>query len=377
MIIFVQKLYYRNFRLLNLSNLKDVNLFVLSAVVGIAIISCLLLYSTSGGSMYPWAVKQMIFFIISSVIMMIIIGLQPKFIARFSYFIYIVAIVLLIIVKFAGHSSMGAQRWIDLKIFSLQPSEVVKIAIILILAQYFDKVSAKFNGSIIGIVPPILIVSVPFILVATQPDLATSIIIICLACMMIFASGGSIKNFIAGGIIILCSMPVIWSKMHGYQKKRILNFINPDSDPFGSGYNIIQSKIAIGSGGILGKGFINGWQSQLNFLPENHTDFVFAVAAEEFGLLGCLVILSLYSIIIGYGFLVSFHVKSVFLKMTSFGGSCFFFLHVSINAGMTTGILPAAGVPMPMMSYGGSSLMMSMICVGLIFNAAVYNKSVI
>ena len=194
MIIFVQKLYYRNFRLLNLSNLRDVNLLVLSAVVGIVIISCLLLYSTSGGSMHPWAIKQMIFFIISSVIMMIIIGLQPKFIAKFSYFVYIVAILLLIIVKFAGHSSMGAQRWIDLKVFSLQPSEVVKIAIILILAQYFDKVSAKFNRSIIGITPPIFIVSVPFILVATQPDLATSIIIICLACMMIFASGGSIKQ---------------------------------------------------------------------------------------------------------------------------------------------------------------------------------------
>jgi rod shape determining protein RodA len=374
MIVFVQKFYYQKFRLLNISNLKDINIFVLMSVICLSLVSCFMLYSTSGGSMYPWAIKQIIHFMISFLLMMIIISLQPKFIAKISYFIYIVAIILLIIVKFAGHSSMGAQRWIDLKIFSLQPSEVVKVAIILILAKYFDKVSTKFNGSAIGIIPPIMILFIPFVLVAIQPDLATSIIIICLTSMMIFASGGAIKNFIGGGIAILLSMPIIWSKMHAYQKKRILNFIDPDRDPFGSGYNIIQSKIAIGSGGISGKGFMSGWQSQLNFLPENHTDFIFAAIAEEFGLIGCLIILLLYSAIIGYGFFISINAKNIFLKMTSFGSSCFFFLHISINAGMVIGILPAAGVPMPMISYGGSNLMMSMFCIGLIFNAAVYSQ---
>ncbi len=377
MIIFLQKFYYRNFRLLNISNLKEINLLVLFSVIALSVISCALLYSTAGGSIYPWAIKQFIYFIISFFILLTIVSLQPKFIAKSSYIIYFIAIILLIVVKFFGHSSMGAQRWIDLKIFSLQPSEIVKIAIILILANYFDRVSEKFNSSMVGIIPPLFIISIPFLLIAMQPDLATSIIMICLASMMIFVSGASIKNFILGFVCIIAAMPILWTKMHDYQKKRILNFINPDSDPFGSGYNIIQSKIAIGSGGLLGKGFMSGWQSQLNFLPENHTDFVFAVAAEEFGLVGCLIIISLYLIIIGYGFLVSMQAKSVFLKMTSFGSSCFFFLHLSINGGMTTGILPAAGVPMPMMSYGGSSLMMSMICVGLIFNAAVYSKSII
>ncbi len=374
MIVFVQKFYYRNFKIFNLSNIKDINFFILFIVSLIAIIGCALLYSTAAGSIYPWAIKQFVYFGIGLTICLILVAVNNTFLSKSSYMVYLGAIFLLIIVKFVGHNVMGAQRWIDLKIFHLQPSEVAKVAVILILAKYFEKISFSVNISFWGIIPPLLIILVPFILVALQPDLATALIILCLSVMMIFVSGASIKTFIATALIILISLPTLWVKMHDYQKDRILNFINPDSDPFGRGYNIIQSKIAIGSGGIIGKGFIKGWQSQLNFLPENQTDFIFSVLAEEFGFLGCLVVLLLYGIIISYGILVSLQAENMFSKMISFGASCYFFLHVAINSGMASGILPAAGVPMPMMSYGGSNLIISMVCIGFIFNSAIYGK---
>lgn len=375
MIVFIQKSYNKNFRIFNFSNLREINPSIIACVLMLSVISFTLLYSAAGGSLNPWAIRQFFYLLISIPISIAIISIHPKILSSSAILIYLLSILMLIIVKFAGHNAMGAQRWIDLKIIHIQPSEIAKIAMILILAKYFDRIPFSINSSWYGIFPPIAIFIVPATLVVTQPDLATAITISGITIMMIFASGAAIKNFVIGFGLFLLSTPVIWNKMHEYQKNRIVNFLFPANDPLGSGYNVIQSKIAIGSGGIAGKGFLKGCQSQLNFIPESQTDFIFTILGEEFGLIGSIILIGMYFVLIMYGFYVSINVKSIFLKMTSLGGACFFFVHVAINLGMTMGIMPAAGIPMPLVSYGGTSFVSSIICASLIFNAAVHGLS--
>jgi len=267
---------------------------------------------------------------------------------------------------------MGAKRWIDLGFTRIQPSELTKLAIVVMLAKYFYKIQSTHLNDVPRLLLAILAVIIPDILVIKQPDLGTGIIILIIATVMFFATGVDIKKFIVVGIGTLISLPLLWSLLHDYQRKRMLMFLNPDDDPLGSGYNIIQSKIAIGSGGALGKGLSHGTQSHLRFLPEYQTDFIFATFAEEFGFVGCIALICLYALIIMHCLSIAANAKNQFSKLLVIGITTTFFCHVFINIAMVMGMMPVVGVPLPLLSYGGTMLFSMLIGFALIANVHVH-----
>ena len=291
---------------------------------------------------------------------------------KYAYLFYAGSLILLIAVEVAGTVGMGAQRWIDLKVFHLQPSELMKIALVLSLARYFHRLSLDDVARPTYLVFPILLVAAPVALVMRQPDLGTSLLLLMGSVAMFFLAGVRIWKFVLVGLIGLSAIPVAWSMLHAYQKNRIMTFLSPESDPLGAGYHALQSFIALGSGGISGKGFLKGTQSHLSFLPEMQTDFIFTMYAEEFGLIGGLLLIALYATVIAYTFAIAIRSRNHFGRLVAMGIATMFFLYVFINIAMVTGLTPVVGVPLPLISYGGTAMMTVLIGFGLVMNVYIH-----
>ena len=338
-----------------------------TAVIGFAV-----LYSAANGSIYPWAARQMVRFSAGLAIMFVVALIDTRVWLRYAYLIYLGGLVLLAYVDVFGTVGRGAQRWIDLGAFNLQPSEVMKVALVLALARYFHAIRFEEIGRIRYLVWPLVLVAVPAALVLRQPDLGTAMMLVLAGGAMFFMAGVKLWKFgavLAGGLAMI---PVAWHFLRDYQKQRILTFFNPESDPMGAGYHIIQSKIALGSGGIFGKGFLQGTQSHLNFVPEKQTDFVFTLLAEEFGIVGGLFLLALYLMLLIYGFAIAMRSRNQFGRLLAVGVTVTFFLYVFINIAMVMGMLPVVGVPLPLVSYGGTSMMTLLLGFGLLMGVYIH-----
>ncbi len=349
-----------------------INWGLLLLLTCIACMGFAMLYSAANGHWEPWAAKQVMRFAVSVVIMILVATVDLRFWLRSAYLLYAAAVILLVAVEIRGAVGMGAQRWIDLGIIQLQPSEFMKIALVLALARYFSVLTVEEIGRPVRLIVPAAFVLLPAALVMKQPDLGTA--------MMLVLSGGAIF-FLAGVrwwkfVLVLVgaggAAPVAWRFLRDYQKNRILNFLNPENDPLGAGYHSLQSKIAIGSGGLFGKGFMAGSQAHLSFLPEKQTDFIFTMLAEEFGLVGCIVLLAAYTLVFVYGFAIAFRSRNHFGRLLALGLTINVFLYVFINTGMVMGLLPVVGVPLPLISYGGTAMLTVMFGFGLMMSVYVH-----
>ena len=344
-------------------------------IVILACIGFLSLYSAAGGDINPWASKQILRFVVGLGGMLFVALVDIKYWYRLTYPIYVIGFFLLIVVEVIGHTGMGAQRWINLGFIQLQPSEFMKIAVIMALAKYFHLASSEDIKNIRFLIPAAILILMPVALVLLQPDLGTAIMIVLGGIAMFFLAGAPMWMFLLGGALTLISLPISWKFMHDYQKQRVQTFLNPESDPLGAGYHITQSKIALGSGGIEGKGFLQGTQSRLNFLPEKQTDFIFTLWAEEWGLIGGLFLLAITGIIFFYGFLISMKCRHAYGRLLSMGLTINFSLYVFINIAMVMGLIPVVGAPLPLVSYGGTSMLAVLVGFGLILSCNVHRDS--
>jgi rod shape determining protein RodA len=333
------------------------------------------LYSAANGSWDPWASRHAIRFGFCCAMMIVVALIDIRFWMRQAYVIYAVAFVLVASVEFIGTIGMGAQRWITIGPLSLQPSEIMKIALVLALARFFHGAGEDDTERPIALLMPLAMILAPAVLVLRQPDLGTAMMLILIGAAVLFIAGVSLWMFAVVGAAALGSLPVAWSMLRDYQRQRILTFLDPESDPLGSGYHIIQSKIALGSGGLLGKGFEQGTQSHLNFLPEKQTDFIFTMFAEEFGLLGGVVLIGLYLLIIAWGFAIGLRVRNHFSRVLALGMATTLFLYVFINIAMVMGLLPVVGVPLPLISYGGTAMLAIMFGFGLMLSASIHRDA--
>ena len=345
------------------------------AVLILGIISIFAMYSTDGGSFNYHTKSHIVRFTIFFFLFLIFSLIQIRFWHDFSYVIYILFFLLLLGVKYFGLTSSGSQRWINFYFMNLQPSELMKIGLILFLAKYYHRIQAGDVNRLKYLFLPIIAVMGPVILVVTQPDLGTSILIAVGGAIVAWLAGVRVKFFAYLTILFLSLLPIAISFLKPYQKARILTFLNPDRDPLGAGYQIIQSKIAIGSGGFFGKGFLNGSQSYLDFLPEKHTDFIFTLFSEEFGFFGSLVILLLYVLIVYRLVQIGHTTRSNFGKLYCYGFATAFFTYVAVNMGMVLGLLPIVGAPLPIMSYGGSSMMAIMFGLSIAMSCKIHKDS--
>ena len=355
----------------------ELDYILLISVVILCIISLFVMYSTDGGEILFHTKNHFVKLLVFFPLMIFIAFFNIKFWHNLSYFIYFLVMLLLIWVSFFGIKSSGSQRWMDLYLFVLQPSELMKVALILCLAKYYHRLKIENVNSFTSIIVVFSIIFVPTIFVISQPDLGTSILIVLSGLIILWLGGIKIKYFIYSFIIFLISLPFIISFLKPYQKLRILTFLDPDRDPLGAGYQIIQSKIAIGSGGLDGKGFLKGTQSYLDFLPEKHTDFIFTLFSEEFGFIGSIGLLILYSIIIIRIVRIGSISRSNFAKLFCFGYAFAIFIYITVNLSMVLGLLPIVGSPLPIMSYGGSSILATMIGFGIVMSARVHSKQTI
>lgn len=359
---------------IKLSLIRQINPWVMALLILIASIGFLMLYSAANGSMNPWATKQIIRFSIGFVVMLVVAVIDSRTWMAYAYPLYAISLLLLIGVDIMGFVGKGAIRWIDLYIIQLQPSELMKIALILALARYFHKRKLEEIRHLPTLLFPLGLILIPTILAMRQPDLGTAIILILCGASIFFVAGVQWWKFALVGGGVLATSPVIWTLLHDYQKKRILTFLNPGTGTTNSGYHIAQSKIALGSGGVTGKGFLQGTQSHLNFLPEKQTDFIFTMFNEEFGLIGGIFLLCLYTILLSYGFHVAMASRNSFGCFVAMGITTTVFLYVFINMAMVMGMLPVVGIPLPLISYGGTALLTLLIGQGLIFSVAIHHK---
>ncbi|MFK7840118.1 MAG: rod shape-determining protein RodA [Bdellovibrionales bacterium] len=353
----------------------SLNWVLMLMIIATASVGFACLYSAAGGSMSPWASMQMARFAVGFVGMLIIALIDIRWWYRLSWFFFAAGMVLLIAVEAMGHVGMGAQRWINLGFIRLQPSEIMKIAVVMALARYFHAATLEDMRRIKFLIVPVLIIAAPVCLVLLQPDLGTSLMIIMAGTSMFFMAGASIWIFIAGAVIVCASIPIAWQFLHDYQKARVMTFLDPESDPLGAGYHITQSKIALGSGGLEGKGFLQGTQSNLNFLPEKQTDFIFTLWAEEWGLWGGLGLLTLFWMIFLYGTWIALRARQNYARFLVLGLTVNFSLYVFINIAMVMGLIPVVGAPLPMISYGGTSMLAALASFGLIMSASIHRDS--
>lgn len=338
------------------------------------LIGILALYSAADGNIYPWAITHAIRFSILFFVMIIIALINIKFIFEYAYYFFLISLALLIAVEIMGTFGHGAERWIRIFGVSIQPSEIIKVTIILSLAKFYHTIKYENIGKISYLFIPFFIILLPFFLVLLQPDLGTSVSILLLGIMIMFIAGLRIWKFILGIFLFFISFPFLWNYIKPYQQKRILSFLNPESDPLGQGYQLIQSKIALGSGGFTGKGFLQGSQSYLEYLPEKQTDFIFTLIGEEFGFLGTMFVMILFIILILICFYVSIKSYHIFGRILSLGVASNLFLYVLLNMSMVTGLIPVVGVPLPLLSYGGTAMLSIMISFGLLLNVDInYN----
>jgi rod shape determining protein RodA len=331
-----------------------------------------MLYSAANGSWQPWASKQVARFAFAFIPMLAAALIDIRYWFRFSYWFYALALVLIVAVDLRGVIGMGAQRWIDLGFIQLQPSELMKIALVMALAHYFHCLPSENTGRIIDLVVPAGLIIVPVGLVLKQPDLGTAMMLLASGAIVFFLAG--VRLWIFGAALVAAggAAPLIWSMLRDYQRARLTTFLSPDADPLGAGYHIMQSKIALGSGGLFGKGFMLGTQTHLNFLPERQTDFIFTMIAEEFGLIGGLALLTLYALVLVYGFTIALRSRNQFGRILGLGLAANFFLYVFINTAMVIGLIPVVGVPLPLISYGGSAMVTVMLGFGLLMNVSTH-----
>ena len=357
--------------------IKNLDYILLISVILLSVLSVFVMYSTDGGEILFHTKNHFVKLAVFFPLMIFVAFFNIKFWHNFSYLIYFIVILLLIYVSFFGIKSSGSQRWMDLYLFVLQPSELMKVAIIMCLAKYFHRIKIENVNSFTSITIVLSIIIIPIIFVISQPDLGTSILIALSGLIILWLGGMKIKYFIYSFITFLISLPFIISFLKPYQKLRILTFLDPDRDPLGAGYQIIQSKIAIGSGGLNGKGFLKGTQSYLDFLPEKHTDFIFTLFSEEFGFIGSVGLLILYSIIIFRIVRIGAISRSNFARLFCFGYAFAIFIYIVVNLSMVLGLLPIVGSPLPIMSYGGSSMLATMIGFGIVLSAKINHKQMI
>ena len=354
--------------------LKAVDYFLIIIVAIIGSISVLSIYSTESGNFSFYTKNHLTRFLVFFSMFLVLSFVRVSFWYRQAYIFYILGILLLLLVIFFGISASGSKRWINFFIMNLQPSELMKIAIIVCFARYYHRIQSSDIQSYKYLLQPIILLLIPCYLVITQPDLGTAILIAGSGLAIIWLAGLNLKYFVYSGLILLVSLPFVISFLKPYQKSRILTFFNPDRDPLGAGYQIIQSKIAIGSGGFLGKGFLQGTQSYLEFLPEKHTDFIFTLFSEEFGFVGSMVLILLYALLIYRIIRIGFSSRSFFAKLYCFGFASGLFLYIFVNIAMVLGLLPIVGAPLPIMSYGGSSMLSIMLGLSIVMSCKIYSR---
>jgi rod shape determining protein RodA len=346
-------------------------LLLLGLIAGIGFA---MLYSAANGEFQPWASRQMIRFGVVLVAVIAAAVIDVRFWFRAAYWIYAAALALVFAVDLRGVIGMGAQRWIDLGFLQLQPSEVMKIALVLALARYFHCLPPDNIGRLRYLLVPVLMIAVPVLLVLKQPDLGTAMMLLVAGGALLFLAGVPFRMFAVAAAGAIAAAPLAWSMLRGYQKSRLYTFLDPERDPLGAGYHIIQSKIALGSGGVWGKGFLRGTQSQLSFLPEKQTDFVFTMLAEEAGLIGALGLLLLFLLLMAYGFAFALRARNHFGRLLALGITATLFLYVFINVAMVTGLIPVVGVPLPMISYGGTAMATVLVGFGLMLGVDVHRE---
>ncbi len=352
--------------------LISINWLLIVLIAMVAGVGFAMLYSAADGSMQPWAERQMLRFGVAVAVMIVVATINIRIWLRYAYVLYFVALALLVAVEVAGYVGMGAQRWLSLGFVNIQPSELMKIFLVLALARYFNAGAIEDIGSITRLIIPIALIAAPTVLILRQPDLGTAIMVAMTGGAVLFLAGVRLWKFAVVGIAALAAAPIAWQFLHEYQKKRVLTFLNPETDPLGAGYHIIQSKIALGSGGLMGKGFMLGPQSHLYFLPEMQTDFIFTMLAEEFGLVGGIALIVLYALIVTYGMVIAIKSRNQFGRLVAGGITTTFFLYVFINIAMVTGLIPVVGVPLPLVSYGGTVMLTLMIGFGLVIGVGVH-----
>ena len=353
---------------------KNFDYILLVCILMLGFISLTTMYSTDGGKILFHTKSHFIKLIIFTFMMLVISFINIKFWFFIGYLSYLVVIGLLVWTYLFGVTSSGSQRWIDLYFINLQPSELMKIFIILCLAKYFHRMKLENINSIYTILTSLIIILLPMGLVIVQPDLGTSLLIAISGIAVLWFAGINHKYFIYTMLGFVISLPFIIAFLKPYQKLRVLTFLNPDRDPLGAGYQIIQSKIAVGSGGIFGKGFLKGTQSYLEFLPEKHTDFIFTLFSEEFGFAGSVILLLIYALIIYRIMIIGASSRSYFAKIFCYSFAAAIFVYIAINMSMVLGLLPIVGSPLPIMSYGGSSMLATMIGFGVVMSAKVHSQ---
>jgi rod shape determining protein RodA len=366
-----------NTQLTFFQKVRNFDYILLTCILLLGLISIFSMYSIDGGEVLFHTKSHISKFLIFFTMMIFLSFFNIKFWHYFGYLFYVIVLSLLVWASLYGIKASGAQRWINLYFINLQPSELMKIAIIVCLAKYYHRIQPNQVNNIQIIFVALVILILPIVFVVTQPDLGTSILIALSGLVVIWLAGINIKYFIYSFIVLLISTPFVISFLQPYQKLRILTFLNPDRDPLGAGYQIIQSKIAVGSGGLSGKGFLKGTQSYLEFLPEKHTDFIFTLFAEEHGFLGSLALLLIYIIIIYRVIRIGTISRSYFAKLFCFGYGSAIFFYVTVNMSMVLGLLPIVGSPLPIMSYGGSSMLATMIGFAIVMSAKINHKQLI
>ena len=356
---------------------RSFDFILLTCVLVLGFISNLSMYSTDGGEFLYHSKSHFIRFVIFFTMMIFLSFINLKFWHTTAYLFYIVVLAFLIWASLYGVTASGSQRWISLHFINLQPSELMKIAIITCFARYFHRTQISSINSFNNIIISMTILIMPVLLVVSQPDLGTAILIGMSGIIVLWLAGLNIRYFVYSSLVLLISLPFVISFLEPYQKLRILTFFNPDRDPLGAGYQIIQSKIAVGSGGLTGKGFLKGTQSYLDFLPEKHTDFIFTLFSEEHGFIGSVFLLIIYVVLIFRVIKIGSISRSFFGKLFCYGFGSSIFLYVVVNMSMVLGLLPIVGSPLPIMSYGGSSMLATMIGLSIVMSAKIYNKQII
>jgi len=354
---------------------NQLNWFLIGLIAILGIGGLAMMISVGGGGIREYALPQALRFLLGFALMLGLGMLPMHWLLRYAYVFYFLCLAVLAGVDVIGHIGMGAQRWIKIGGMNLQPSEFMKLAVILALARYYHMLRLEDVRRFVTLIPPVLMLLIPAALILRQPNLGTATITLLVGAAMMCMAGVQWRYFIGVALAAGAGAPLAWHFLHDYQKKRVLTFLDPEADPLGAGYNIIQSMIAVGSGGLFGKGFLQGSQSQLNFLPEKHTDFIFTVLAEEWGFIGGVSLLLMYALLMAYGWRVALSSRSSFGSLLAVGVIMLIFVHVMINVAMVMGMIPVVGVPLPFLSYGGSIMLSTLLAMGLLLNADLHRNA--
>ena len=364
-------------RLTFFQKIRSFDIILVSCILLLGIISSFAMYSSESGEFLYHTKSHIVRFVVFFIMMLLLSFVQIKVWHATAYLFYLAILILLILASVYGVTASGSQRWINLYFVNLQPSELMKIAIIACFAKYYHRVQTANVNNFKNLLTPIVCLIVPVLLVLSQPDLGTSILIALSGFVVIWLAGVNVKYFFYSILTLLISAPFVISFLKPYQKLRILTFFDPEKDPLGAGYQIIQSKIAVGSGGIFGKGFLKGTQSYLEFLPEKHTDFIFTLFSEEFGFFGSLMLLTIYGIIIFRIISIGSMCRTFFSTLFCYGFGSAIFIYIAVNMSMVLGLVPIVGSPLPIMSYGGSSMLATMIGFSIVMSSKIYQRQIV